>query len=80
MRLGEGKMVIEVLTPLAVNKDTPLRSFVPAPRLRGVIFAGDDLLTSMQFWSSTPAPGSLAAFALAVEYADTIPALSNMLI
>ncbi len=42
MRLAEGKMVIEVLSPLAINKGQALRSYAQHFDLRGLIFAGDD--------------------------------------
>jgi len=42
MRLGEGKMVVEVLAPLAVNKGQALRNYAQRFGLRGLVFAGDD--------------------------------------
>ncbi|GAC1433395.1 MAG: trehalose-phosphatase [Ktedonobacteraceae bacterium] len=42
MRLGEGKMVVEVLAPLNINKGQALRNFVQRFSLRGLVFAGDD--------------------------------------
>jgi trehalose 6-phosphate phosphatase len=42
MRIGEGKMVIEVLTPLTINKGEALRRYVQQHKLQGVLFAGDD--------------------------------------
>jgi len=42
MRLGEGKMIIEVLAPLAINKGQALRSYVQKFALHGIVFAGDD--------------------------------------
>ncbi len=42
MRLGEGKMVVEVLAPLGINKGQALRSYVQRFSLHGLVFAGDD--------------------------------------
>ena len=42
MRLGEGKMIVEVLSPLAINKGQAIRSYVQRFSLRGLVFAGDD--------------------------------------
>jgi trehalose 6-phosphate phosphatase len=76
MRLGEGKMVVEVLTPLAVNKGQALRRFVQRLGLRGVIFAGDDRtdLDAVLEIEHLRQEG-LATFAIVVQHADTMPAL-----
>jgi len=42
MRLGEGKMVVEVLSPLAINKGQAIRNYVQRFGLHGLVFAGDD--------------------------------------
>src|SRR2546421_2244027 len=42
MRLREGKKMVEVLAPLAVNKGQALRRFVEHFQVQGVVFAGDD--------------------------------------
>ena len=42
MRLGEGKMVVEILAPLTIDKGQGLRRYALQHNLRGIIFAGDD--------------------------------------
>ena len=42
MRLREGKKMVEVLAPLAVDKGQALRRFVEHFQVQGVVFAGDD--------------------------------------
>jgi trehalose 6-phosphate phosphatase len=42
MRLREGRMMVEVLAPLAVDKGQALWRFVEHFHARGVLFAGDD--------------------------------------
>ncbi len=42
MRLGEGKFVVEVLTPLAVNKGVAMRRYAQQIEAHGLLFAGDD--------------------------------------
>jgi trehalose 6-phosphate phosphatase len=42
MVLREGKLVVEIQTPLKINKGQGLRRFIKEFGLHGVIFAGDD--------------------------------------
>lgn len=42
MRLGEGKFVVEVLTPLAVDKGAAIRRYAQQIEAHGLLFAGDD--------------------------------------
>jgi len=42
MKLGEGKMVVEVLAPLGINKGQAIRHYAERFGLRGLVFAGDD--------------------------------------
>ena len=76
MRLGEGKMVVEVLTPLAVNKGQALQRFVQRTGLSGVVFAGDDRtdLDAVLEIERMRQEG-FAAFAIVVQHADTMPTL-----
>lgn len=42
MRLSEGRGIIEILSPLAINKGEALRRYAQRFELQGVLFAGDD--------------------------------------
>lgn len=76
MRIGEGKYVVEVLTPLMVNKGEGLRRFVQRFGLHGIIFAGDDrtdldaVLAVQQLRKE-----GFVAHAIVVQHSDTLPAL-----
>nr|BBH89998.1 trehalose-phosphatase [Thermosporothrix sp. COM3] len=78
MRLGYGKFIIEVLSPLKVNKGVALRSFAQKMDLRGVIFAGDDRtdLDAMEAVSELRQEG-ISGLSIAVQHHDTLPALLN---
>ena len=76
MHLSEGKRVIEIRTPLAINKGEALRRFVQRFGLHGVIFAGDDrtdldaILEIRNLRKEV-----VAALSIVVEHGDTLPAL-----
>lgn len=79
MRLGEGKMVIEILAPLSVNKGQGLRRFARQRELHGVVFAGDDR-TDMDAVSEAirmrqEQPEQYATCTIAVQHPDTLPTL-----
>jgi len=76
MWLAQGKQVIEVRTPLAVNKGQALSWFASHFGLRSIIFAGDDRtdLDAVLEVARLRQQG-LAAFAIAVEHNDTPPTL-----
>lgn len=76
MRLGEGKRVIEVLVPLAINKGYALRHYVEAHHLRGIVFAGDDRtdLDAVREIERLRQEGR-AAFSIVVRHSDTLPEL-----
>jgi trehalose 6-phosphate phosphatase len=76
LRLREGKYIVEVLTPLAVNKGQALRRYVQHIEARGVLFAGDDLtdLDAVLEIARLRQEG-LAALSVVVRHADTLPAL-----
>ncbi|HTK06154.1 MAG TPA: trehalose-phosphatase [Ktedonobacteraceae bacterium] len=76
LRLSEGKRVVEVKTPLAVNKGRALRTFVEHFALRGILFAGDDRtdLDAILEIERLRQEG-LAAVAIVVQHADTPPEL-----
>lgn len=76
MRLQEGKRMVEVLAPIKVNKGQASRRFVEHFALRGVAFAGDDRtdLDGVQEMIQLRQEG-LTACSIAVQHADTLPAL-----
>ncbi|MBV9688301.1 MAG: trehalose-phosphatase [Ktedonobacteraceae bacterium] len=76
MRLTEGKCVIEIKSPVVVNKGKALARFVQRFALQGVVFAGDDrtdLDAVMEIVRLRQA--GLAALSIAVKDVDTLPAL-----
>lgn len=76
MRLGEGKLVVEVKTPLAVNKGYALRQFVQRLGLRAVVFAGDDRTDfDAVVETSRLREEGIAALSIVVQHADTLPEL-----
>jgi trehalose 6-phosphate phosphatase len=79
MHLSEGKCVIEIQSPVAVNKGQALRRFVRQFNLSGVIFAGDDRtdLDAVLEIQALKQEG-IAALSIAVQHADTLPALLEL--
>jgi trehalose 6-phosphate phosphatase len=76
LRLILGRQVVEVKTPLAVNKGWALRKFVERFALQSVIFAGDDItdLDAILEVSHLRRKG-IAALAIVVQHDDTLPPL-----
>ena len=76
MNLREGKRIVEVLPPLAIDKGTSLRSFAERFALRGLVFAGDDRtdLDAVLEIARLRKKG-LATVAIVVRQADTLPQL-----
>jgi trehalose 6-phosphate phosphatase len=76
MRLGEGKRVVEVLSPLAVNKGQALRRFAHMQALRGLLFAGDDR-TDLDAVREIPRlrQEGVIALSIVVRQEDTLPDL-----
>ncbi len=76
MRLGEGKMVVEVLSPLAINKGQALRSYAQRFNLQGLVFAGDDRtdLDAILEAERLREEGRLT-LSVVVKHADTLPDL-----
>ena len=76
MRLGEGKMVVEVLAPLGINKGQALRSYAQRFSLRSLIFAGDDrtdldaILEAEQLRQE-----GCTTVSIVVQHSDTLPEL-----
>lgn len=76
MRLREGKLAVEILAPLSVNKGDALRRFVERYGLRGVLFAGDDRTDLDAVLEVERLRGEgVAALSVVVQYSDTIPGL-----
>ena len=76
MRLTEGKYLIEIKSPVVVNKGKALRRFVQHFALQGVVFAGDDRtdLDAIMEIARLRQDG-LAALSIAVKDVDTLPVL-----
>ena len=76
MRLGEGKKVVEILSPLTINKGKALRRFVQHFSLQGTMFAGDDRTDLDAVLETTQLRlERLATVSIVVQHHDTIPAL-----
>jgi trehalose 6-phosphate phosphatase len=76
LRLSEGKMVVEIKTPLAIDKGKALRRVAEQYKLHGVVFAGDDRtdLDAIHEIARLRQDG-LAAYAIVVKHTDTLPTL-----
>jgi trehalose 6-phosphate phosphatase len=72
MKLGEGKRVVEIRPPLAINKGTALHRFAERFALRGLVFAGDDRtdLDAVLMVARLQQEG-LAALSIAVRQPET---------
>lgn len=79
MRLGEGKMVVEILAPLTIDKGQGLRHYALEHKLRGIVFAGDDrtdvnaVLEAIRMRREHPE--QYATCAIVVQHHDTLPTL-----
>ena len=76
MSLSEGKRMVEVRVPLAIDKGQALLRFARRYNLRGVLFAGDDR-TDLDAALAIPrlrAEG-VAALSVVVRHPDTLPEL-----
>jgi trehalose 6-phosphate phosphatase len=76
MRLSEGKMAVEILAPLAIDKGQALRRFVAQHDLQSVIFAGDDRtdLDAVLAIAQLREEGK-KALSIVVQQTDTLPTL-----
>jgi trehalose 6-phosphate phosphatase len=74
MKLSDGKYIVEVLVPLAINKGHALRQFVERLDLQGVVFAGDDRtdLDAVLEIGRLRQEGK-AALSIVVQHPDTLP-------
>jgi trehalose 6-phosphate phosphatase len=78
MRLREGRMMVEVLAPLAVDKGQALRRFVEHFQAQGVLFAGDDstdLDAVLEVARLREEKKVIAGLSVVVQHADTLPAM-----
>ena len=79
MRLGEGKMVVEILAPLTIDKGQGLRRYALQYNLKGIVFAGDDrtdvdaVLEAIRMRSEHPEQYTTCA--IVVQHHDTLPIL-----
>jgi trehalose 6-phosphate phosphatase len=76
MHLSEGKRMIEVRVPLAIDKGQALRQYVRRFSLQGVLFAGDDRtdLDAVRETARLREKG-IAALSIVVQHPDTLPVL-----
>jgi trehalose 6-phosphate phosphatase len=78
MRLREGKKMVEVLAPLAVDKGQALRRFVEHFQVQGVVFAGDDqtdLDAVLEVGRLREEKKVVAGLSIVVQHTDTLPVL-----
>lgn len=78
MRLREGRMMVEVLSPLAVDKGKALRRFAEHFQLQGIVFAGDDLTDLDAVLEVERLRGEnkvLAGASVVVQHAASLPAM-----
>lgn len=76
MRLGEGKKVVEVLSPLTVNKGQALRRYTEHLQLQSVLFAGDDRTDLYAIRAAEKLRQErLATVSIVVQHTDTLPEL-----
>ncbi len=76
MRLREGRMMVEVLAPLAVDKGQALRRFAEHFQAQGVVFAGDDLTdldAVLEVGRLREGKQVIAGVSVVVQHADSLP-------
>ncbi len=75
LRLGEGRLVVELGPPLDVDKGTALARLMEAHRLGGVLYLGDDLtdVDAFRMVHRWRGEGKVAAAAVAVRNAESGP-------
>jgi len=76
MSLSEGKRMVEVRVPLAIDKGQALRRFARRYDLRGLLFAGDDR-TDLDAVLAIPRlrEEGITALSIVVQHPDTLPEL-----
>ena len=78
MRLREGRMMVEVLAPLAVDKGKALRRFAEHFQVQGIVFAGDDLTdldAVLAVERLREEKKVLAGASIVVQHATSLPAM-----
>jgi trehalose 6-phosphate phosphatase len=76
LHLDEGKRVVEVLTPLTINKGKALRRFTEHFSIQGILFAGDDRTDIHGILEiERLRQDGYQAQSIAVQHPDTPPAL-----
>ena len=79
MSLSEGKRIVEIRVPIAINKGAALRSFVQRFHLQGVIFAGDDRTDLDAVYEiERLRQNGLEALSIVVQHPDTLPELLEL--
>ena len=73
LRLVEGRMVLNLLPPVDIDKGTAVAELAAQHRLRGAVFLGDDLtdLDAIRALASLRAARGLAALSIAVRAPET---------
>lgn len=76
MTLSEGKLIVEIRAPLAVDKGQALRAFAEQFSTRSLVFAGDDRtdLDAIRTMKRLREQG-MATFSIVVQHPDTLPEL-----
>ncbi|MGH2493797.1 MAG: trehalose-phosphatase [Ktedonobacteraceae bacterium] len=76
MQLSEGKQIVEIRPPLAIDKGTAVRQFAQRHALRGLVFAGDDRTDLDAIMEMTELrQRGLTTLAIVARHPDTLPAL-----
>ena len=76
MNLREGKRIVEILPPLAIDKGTSLRTFAERFALHSLVFAGDDRTDLDAVLEITRLrKQGLATLAIVAQQPDTLPQL-----
>jgi trehalose 6-phosphate phosphatase len=78
LRVSEGRMVIELRPPIAINKGTALKHVVEADGLRGVVFLGDDVTDIDAFRAVVELRenGEIRGLNVAVTAPESLPAVA----
>lgn len=79
MRLSEGKRIVEIRPPVAIDKGEVVRRFVERLGIRGAMFAGDDRtdMDAMRELKQLRAEG-VTTLAVVVRHLDTQPELLEL--
>lgn len=76
MSLSEGKRIVEIRVPIAIDKGYALRHYAQRFNLQGVIFAGDDRTDlDAVYQIEQLRQNGLTALSIVVQHPDTLPEL-----